>query len=291
MIAQAIRNHPRAIIPYVTAGLPDLDATGRILSALKEAGAAAIEIGVPFSDPMADGPVLQKASHLALQAGFRMDDLFGRLGQWSAKIDIPLIVMSYINPLMRRGLSDTLARLKDGGVKGVIIPDLPVEAKSIHADCAALGIDLIRLVAPTTLPERAKEDPGQWAGSCMRWMSRRHGPAFQPSRGTEGPGAFLRRKPICGVRGFGMSKHPRWRNFRGGFADGSSLGHLMDEDMKAPIGRGRREGAEDPGGGCRAPESRDSQSSPLRVFVRRYTPQSGSIGGPVPGLGFPWPWG
>ncbi|HRW81128.1 MAG TPA: tryptophan synthase subunit alpha, partial [Desulfomonilia bacterium] len=98
MITQSIRTRHRAVIPYVTAGLPSLDATGRTISALADAGAAAIEIGIPFSDPMADGPVLQRASQKALQAGFRMDALMERLDGWSAMIDIPLIVMSYINP-------------------------------------------------------------------------------------------------------------------------------------------------------------------------------------------------
>ncbi len=235
MIAQAIRNHPRAVIPYVTAGLPDLDATGRILAALQDAGAAAIEIGIPFSDPMADGPVLQKASHLALQAGFRMDDLFGRLGQWSAKIDIPLIVMSYINPLMRRGLNDTLARLKDGGVQGVIIPDLPVEAKSIHADCTALGIDLIRLVAPTTLPERAKEILAQCGGFVYAVAVK--GVTGQRSSlpaGLQDQVAFLKANtelPVC--VGFGVSKASQVDDLLG-FADGVIVGsHLMDEVMKA----------------------------------------------------------
>lgn len=164
MIAQSIRNHHRAVIPYVTAGLPDLDATGRIISALADAGAAAIEIGIPFSDPIADGPVLQRASHKALQGGFRMDAFMEHLDDWSAMIDIPLIVMSYINPLMRRGLNETLERLGGGGVRGVIIPDLPRDAGRIFADCRDIGLDLIRLVAPTTVSARAKEILSQCSG-------------------------------------------------------------------------------------------------------------------------------
>lgn len=164
MITRAIRDQKKAIVPYVTAGLPDLEETGRILLALEEAGAAAIEIGIPFSDPMADGPVLQKASHLALQAGFRMDELLGRLQGWSGMLHTPLIVMSYINPLMRKGLRQTLASLERSGVKGVIIPDLPRDAAMIHADCRELGLDLIRLVAPTTGRERQEEVITQCGG-------------------------------------------------------------------------------------------------------------------------------
>jgi tryptophan synthase alpha chain len=161
MIAQSIRDHKKAIIPYITAGLPNLDTTGKILLALQDAGAAAIEIGIPFSDPMADGPVLQKASFMALQAGFKMGELQDCLKGWSTMLDIPLIVMSYINPLMRNGLRQTLISLKDNGVKGTIIPDLPRDADTIYAE---IGIDLIRMVAPTTVPERMKEVISQCSG-------------------------------------------------------------------------------------------------------------------------------
>ena len=164
MIAQSIRDHKKAIIPYITAGLPNLDTTGKILLALQDAGAAAIEIGIPFSDPMADGPVLQKASFMALQAGFKMGELQDCLKGWSTMLDIPLIVMSYINPLMRNGLRQTLISLKDNGVKGTIIPDLPRDADTTYADCREIGIDLIRMVAPTTVPERMKEVISQCSG-------------------------------------------------------------------------------------------------------------------------------
>jgi tryptophan synthase alpha chain len=164
MIAKAIKAHKKAVIPYITAGLPNLDTTGRILLALQDAGASAIEIGIPFSDPMADGPVLQKASFMALQAGFKMDELQGCLKGWSTMLEIPLIVMSYINPLMRKGLKQTLTNLNDRGVQGTIIPDLPRDADQIYADCRAIGIDLIRMVAPTTLPERTREVLSQCSG-------------------------------------------------------------------------------------------------------------------------------
>lgn len=164
MITQSIKDHKKAIIPYVTAGLPSLESTGKILLALQDGGASAIEIGIPFSDPMADGPVLQKASFMALQAGFRMEDLLDCLRGWSSMLDIPLVVMSYINPLMRRGLRQTLTNLKDSGVRGVIIPDLPRDAGAIFNDCKAMGIDLIRMVAPTTERSRMKEVLSQCSG-------------------------------------------------------------------------------------------------------------------------------
>lgn len=164
MISKAIRSSWRAIIPYVTAGLPDMESTGRIIQALDRAGAAAIEIGVPFSDPMADGPVLQKASHLAIDAGFKMEALFEHLPEWSSACRAPLIIMSYINPLMRHGLAPTLRRLKSSGAGGVIIPDEPADAGSLFELAQDAGLDLIRLVAPTTPAERQREIVSQCRG-------------------------------------------------------------------------------------------------------------------------------
>ena len=164
MISEAIKTHKRAIIPYVTAGLPSLAATGAIIRALAEVGAAAIEIGIPFSDPMADGPVLQKASKSALSAGFRMEPLFDHLASWSATLGVPRIIMSYINPLMRRGFEATVQRLKESGIAGLIIPDLPSNADGFYELTCSLGLDLIRLVAPTTPMERQSEVVSQCSG-------------------------------------------------------------------------------------------------------------------------------
>jgi tryptophan synthase alpha chain len=163
-ITDSIRNTRRAIIPYVSAGLPDIETTGKIIRALSDAGAAAIEIGIPFSDPMADGPVLQKASKAALDAGFKMDALFEHLPGWSAGVKCPLVVMSYINPLMCRGLDATLKKLKASGIAGVIIPDEPSDAADLFKMTQSAGLDLIRLVAPTTSPERKKEVVSQCSG-------------------------------------------------------------------------------------------------------------------------------
>lgn len=228
MITRCIRNHPRAVIPYVTAGLPSLDITGRILLALADAGAAAIEIGIPFSDPMADGPVLQKASHLALQAGFRMDDLMQCLKGWSTMLDIPLIVMSYINPLMRRGLRETLSRLKEEGVEGVIIPDLPRDADRVYEDCREMDLDLIRLLAPTTVPDRAKQVLSQCSGYVYAVSVK--GVTGQRSIMPEGIRdqvtsikAFTD-LPVC--VGFGVSRASQVNELLG-FADGVIVGSLL----------------------------------------------------------------
>ena len=164
MITEAIKRSRRAIIPYVTAGLPDMETTGNIIQSLAKAGAAAIEVGVPFSDPMADGPVLQQASKRAIDAGFKMEALFAHLPEWSSACRAPLVIMSCINPLMRHGLAPTLRRLKSCGASGVIIPDEPADAGGLFELTQDAGLDLIRLVAPTTPAERQREIVSQCRG-------------------------------------------------------------------------------------------------------------------------------
>ena len=164
MISEAIKNCDRAVIPYVTAGVPSLDETGEILKALAAAGAPVIEIGLPFSDPMADGPVLQRAGQIAIENGFNLDEFFAKLPEWAKDVDAELVIMSYINPLMARGLNETLKLFKNAGISGVIIPDLPSDAAEVFSYCQSIELDLIRLVAPTTLPERQQEVVKQCSG-------------------------------------------------------------------------------------------------------------------------------
>lgn len=235
MIAGAIRNKKRAVIPYVTAGLKGLDATGEIIRALDAEGAAVIEIGIPFSDPMADGPVLQKASHMALLSGFTLDGLFGRLGAWSASVRAPLVIMSYINPLMRRGLGETFARFRDSGVKGVIIPDLPLCAEDMYEVSREAGVSLIRLVAPTTPEARRREVVSRCGGFVYAVTV----------RGVTGARADLpagARDQVAGIRaltdlpvcsGFGVSSADQVSRMLA-FSDGVIVGsHLMARVLEA----------------------------------------------------------
>jgi len=233
MIAEAIRAKKRAVIPYVTAGLPDIETTGEIIRVLGEAGAAAIEIGIPFSDPMADGPVLQKASYRALQAEFTLDGLFSKLSTWSASVRTPLIVMSYMNPLMRRGFEQTLARMRDEGIQGVIIPDLPAEAGEIYGQCQFMGMDLIRLVAPTTTGQRQKEVVSQCSGfvyavSVKGVTGARQSLPIEIRRQVEAL-KTLTDLPVC--VGFGISDARQVEEMLA-FADGVIVGsHLMAKIM------------------------------------------------------------
>ena len=141
-----------ALIPYVTAGYPTLPASLEFIDQAAAAGADAIEVGLPFSDPVADGPTIQYASHQALVAGFRTRVFLSALA--ARPHPVPLILMSYLNPLLALG-RDALPMLAASGLSGLVVPDLPEEESSALSDEAArLGIDLVLLAAPTSSEER-----------------------------------------------------------------------------------------------------------------------------------------
>jgi tryptophan synthase alpha chain len=146
-----------ALVPYVTAGDPDLDATGRILRAAVAAGADLIELGVPFSDPMADGPVLQRSAARALKTGTTLTRVLELVGDLRRDVDTPIVLFGYYNPFFRYGI-DALARdAAQVGADGVLCVDLPPEeAGELHAATRANGLDLIALLAPTTPAARVK---------------------------------------------------------------------------------------------------------------------------------------
>ena len=153
----ALRDRSRtALVPYVTAGDPTRDGTADILSALAEGGADVIELGIPFSDPMADGPVIQKASERALARKVGLADVLGAVSTFRARDDrTPVVLMGYANPIERFGVERFADAAKAAGVDGVLVVDYPPEE---CADFAALlrarGLDLIFLIAPTSTDAR-----------------------------------------------------------------------------------------------------------------------------------------
>jgi tryptophan synthase alpha chain len=147
----------KALIVYLTAGDPSLKVTAELIPALAAAGADILEIGVPFSDPIADGPVIQAAARRSLKNGVTLDKVLGMLERTRKMSDIPLVLFGYYNPIYSYGIRDFACRAKDAGVDGILVVDLPPEESlelRQHTDPA--GIDFISLIAPTTDDERIK---------------------------------------------------------------------------------------------------------------------------------------
>lgn len=141
----------KAFIPFITGGDPDLGTTKELLIAMEAAGADLIEIGIPFSDPIAEGPVIQEASQRALEAGCTTDRLFEMVREARKTVKIPMVFMTYINPIYTYGKERFMQRCVECRIDGVIVPDLPYEEKDeLSHVCEQYGIDLISLIAPTS---------------------------------------------------------------------------------------------------------------------------------------------
>lgn len=154
-IAEAFQNG-KAFIPFVTGGDPDLETTEKLIYKMAERGADLIEIGIPFSDPIAEGPVIQEADERALSAGCTTDKLFDLVVRVRKTVTIPMVFMTYVNPIYSYGTERFMENCKKVGIDGVIVPDVPFEEKGeLKAACEQYGIELISLIAPTS-KERIK---------------------------------------------------------------------------------------------------------------------------------------
>lgn len=149
-ICEAFENK-KAFIPFITGGDPSLKVTQELLVAMQEAGADLIEIGIPFSDPIAEGPVIQEADERALRGGCTTDQLFDAVKEVRDQIHVPLVFMTYINAIYTYGRERFMKRCVECGMAGVIVPDMPYEEKGELADvCREYGIELVSLIAPTS---------------------------------------------------------------------------------------------------------------------------------------------
>lgn len=147
----------KGFIPYITAGDPDLETTCELMFELADAGATIIELGVPFSDPMADGPVIQRASERALKHGFGLDAVLDTAAKARKRIETPIVLFSYYNPLLQFGLDKLAREAKQCGIDGVLVTDLtPEEAGPFTQILRAHGLDMIFLVAPTSTDARLR---------------------------------------------------------------------------------------------------------------------------------------
>lgn len=149
-IAEAF-NHGKAFIPFLTAGDPNLEKTEEFILEMERSGADLIEIGIPFSDPIAEGIVIQEADIRALASGTTTDKIFDMVAKVRPQVRIPLVFMTYLNPVFHYGYDRFFRRCQEAGIDGIIIPDLPFEEKGELDDIAAAhGVDLISMIAPTS---------------------------------------------------------------------------------------------------------------------------------------------
>lgn len=147
----------KALAPFVTAGDPDVDTTVAILEAIDRAGASLCELGVPYSDPIADGAVIQASYTRALDNGMTIEALFATVKRAAAKVRMPILAMASYSIIFRRGIDRFVADAKAAGLAGFVVPDLPVEeSDDLDAACRSAGLALVRLVTPTTPPDRAE---------------------------------------------------------------------------------------------------------------------------------------
>lgn len=149
-IEQLLKNR-KTFIPFITCGCPNLDITEQLVYALEESGADLIELGIPFSDPTAEGPIIQQASQQALEGGVTTDHIFSMVERIRKKTNVPLVIMTYANVVFSYGIERFVEQGKRSGIEGLILPDVPFEEREeFKRPCQQVGIDFISLVAPTS---------------------------------------------------------------------------------------------------------------------------------------------
>ncbi|HKC96470.1 MAG TPA: tryptophan synthase subunit alpha [Methylomirabilota bacterium] len=155
----------RALVPYFTAGDPSLADTRRLVVEAARRGADLIELGVPFSDPLADGPVIQRAGARALAAGASVPRVLETVAALRAEVDVPLVLMTYYNPVLAFGLKAFARTAVDAGADGTIVVDMPPEeSEPLAGEAAAAGLDLVYMLAPTSTPPRVRLIAGKSRG-------------------------------------------------------------------------------------------------------------------------------
>ena len=225
-----IRSEKRpGLITYTTAGDPDLPRSAEILKALERAGADVLEVGVPFSDPLADGPVIQRATERALKAGGSLRSALAMIAGVRAALTTPIVVFSYANPILRLGLDRFAREAADAGVDGVLALDLPIEeAAGFRATLRAAGLDTIFLLSPTTTDVRIQR--AAELGSGFLYGISRLGVTGARDAVASGAEALVRRirahssLPIA--LGFGISR-PEHVAEVGAYADAAVVGSAL----------------------------------------------------------------
>ena len=214
------------LVTYITAGDPSLARTRDLLFALARAGADVIELGVPFSDPLADGPVIQRATERALAAGTTLDAVLGLVAEVRAELPTPIVLFTYANPIVRMGFEVFAQRAAEAGVDGVLLLDVPIEeAAEVQSLLDARDIDTIFLLSPTTTPERIRD--AARLGRGFLYAISRLGVTGVRDRLADGADALVarikRETSLPLALGFGIS-HPDHVQAVGRWADAAVVG-------------------------------------------------------------------
>jgi len=229
----------KAFIPYITAGDPTLELTEQLVLALDKAGADVIELGVPFSDPIADGPVIQRATERGLKAGVTLTKILRLARNVREKSAVPLLLFSYYNPLLNHGLEQLAKDAAAAGFDGVLASDLPVEESSAFVRAMhGAGLNTVFLVAPTSSPERMKKIAEVSTG--FLYAVSRTGVTGEQQQLAGDLKEFLRALRRCTqspvVVGFGISRpeHVKavWEE-----ADGAAVGSSIVKEIEQHIGK------------------------------------------------------
>ena len=250
--ARARRQRRAAFVPYLTAGDPSLEATGALLAAFADNGADVIEVGVPFSDPIADGPVNQRAAARALAGGTTMAGILSVVAERRAEIGVPIVLFTYANPILARGPLRFAEQAAASGVDGVLCVDLPPEeAEEVTAPLLDHGIDTIFLLAPTSTRDRVRRVARVSTGFAY-YVSRTGvtGERAALPRALQREVKALRKSlPVPLAVGFGISTAAQVRAV-GKIADGVVVGsalvrlieeHAGDGDLASVVGERVRE--------------------------------------------------
>jgi len=219
----------KALIPYIMAGDPDLDTTGKLILEMEKSGADIIELGVPFSDPLADGPTIQRAAIRALKGKANLHHVFGLVKDTRKVSEIPIILMLYYNLVLKYGEERFVSDAVNAGVDGVIVPDLPPEeADGLTRAAIQHGFDVIFLLAPTSSPDRIKLVAGSSTGFIYYVsLTGVTGARSTLDKGIEASLKKIRRvtaKPVC--VGFGISRPEQAREVAA-WADGVIVGSAI----------------------------------------------------------------
>lgn len=224
----------RALVCYVTAGHPDRAASLRLLRELPGAGADVIELGVPFSDPLADGPVIQRSSQRALDQGMTLDGTLSLVAE--ARPPVPVVLFSYLNPLLAAG-PDVLDRAAASGVQGVLVTDLPVGMDAVREAWLGGGpLEFVRLVAPTTPTARMAEIVKHGRG-FVYLISRLGVTGMQEQIAADLPRSLADLRSVCDLPicvGFGISNAEQAREI-GAFADGIVVGSALVKAAESSV--------------------------------------------------------